>query len=91
MAIAANNFDMYDKEEVEESEGIELAKEIGAIFQKTSPKEAVGVEDLFEKIGKKFLNLKKTESNSSFNHENSPKEQKLKEERSKKKDICYIF
>ena len=46
---------MYEHEEVEESEGKELAKQLGAIFQKTSAKEASGVEDLFVNIGKKFL------------------------------------
>ena len=47
---------MYEHEEVEENEGIELGKELGAIFQKTSAKEAQGVDDLFIKIGKKFIN-----------------------------------
>jgi len=47
---------MYEHEEVEETEGKELAQELHAIFQKTSAKEATGVEDLFISIGKKFLN-----------------------------------
>lgn len=34
----------------------QLANELGAIFQKTSAKEATGVEDLFLKIGNKFVN-----------------------------------
>ena len=46
---------MYEKEEVEEKEGKELAKELGAIFQKTSAKESTGIEDLFIKIGLKFI------------------------------------
>ena len=56
LALAGNKNDMYEHEEVEESEGIELGKELGAIFQKTSAKEAQGVDDLFIKIGKKFIN-----------------------------------
>ena len=47
MALAGNKNDMYEHEEVEENEGKELAKELGAIFQKTSAKESTGVEDLF--------------------------------------------
>jgi hypothetical protein len=47
---------MYEHEEVEEKEAQQLAKELGAIFQKTSAKEATGVEDLFLKIGNKFVN-----------------------------------
>ena len=46
---------MYEHEEVEEKEGKEFAKEINAIFQKTSAKDSSGIEDLFAKIGKKFL------------------------------------
>ena len=45
LALAANKNDLYDKEEVEENEGISLAKELGAIFQRTSAKEATGVEE----------------------------------------------
>jgi hypothetical protein len=47
---------MYEHEEVEEKEAQQLANELGAIFQKTSAKEATGVEDLFLKIGNKFIN-----------------------------------
>ena len=47
---------MYENEEVEEKEAQKLANELGAIFQKTSAKEATGVEDLFLKIGNKFVN-----------------------------------
>ena len=32
-----------------------MAKELGAIFQKTSAKESTGIEDLFIKIGLKFI------------------------------------
>ena len=81
---------MFENEEVEEREGKEFAKEIGAIFQTTSPRESIGIEDLFYKIGRKILNPIETEGASSFNQENRPKEQKLKEER-RKKNNCYIF
>ena len=47
---------MYEQEEIGEYEGNALAKEINALFQETSAKESKGVEDLFTKIGKKFLN-----------------------------------
>ena len=69
---------MYEHEEVEENEGKELAKELGAIFQKTSAKESTGVEDLFLKIGKKFINPNSTESSNTPKIENSQKGQKLK-------------
>ena len=89
MALAGNKNDMYEQEEVEENEGKDLAKQLGAIFQKTSAKESTGVEDLFIKIGKKFLNPNSTEGISG---DNKPKGQKLKSEKSKsggeKKGCC---
>ena len=63
---------MYEHEEVEENEGKSLAQQLGAIFQKTSAREATGVDELFYKIGKKFLNPKEYEE-----AENKPKGQKL--------------
>jgi tRNA U34 5-carboxymethylaminomethyl modifying GTPase MnmE/TrmE len=47
---------MYELEEVTDKEGKELAKEIGAIYAKTSAKQANGIDDLFNIIGKKFVN-----------------------------------
>ena len=67
LALAANKNDLYDKEEVEENEGISLAKELGAIFQRTSAKEATGVEDLFEKIANKIINPNCVIENSPTN------------------------
>ena len=56
LAFAGNKNDMYGDEEIEENEGKQLAKELGAIFQKTSAKQSTGVEDLFLNIGKRFIN-----------------------------------
>ena len=47
---------MYEHEEVEEKEAEKLAKDLGAIFQKTSAKQSKGIENLIIKIGKKILN-----------------------------------
>ena len=78
LALAGNKNDMYEQEEVEENEGKDLAKQLGAIFQKTSAKESTGVEDLFKKIGKKFINPNSTVGGSNSKAENKPKGQKLK-------------
>ena len=94
MALAGNKNDMYEHEEVEESEGKELAKSLGAIFQKTSAKESTGVEDLFLKIGKKFLNPNSSEGGSGGNSkvDNKPKGTKLNADKTKsggeKKGCC---
>ena len=68
MAIAANNCDMYEHQEVEKSEGCQLAKKIGAIFEMTSPK-GTGIDLLLEKIGKKFINTFRNE-NKNINDKN---------------------
>jgi len=48
---------MYENEQVSNNEGMALAKEINAIYQRTSAKEASGgVDELFKNIGKVFLN-----------------------------------
>ena len=92
MALAANKNDMYEHEEVEESEGKNLAKELGAIFQKTSAKESTGIEDLFIKIGKKFIRYKAKIGGSNSKVDNKPKGQKLKAGKQKvdgrKKSCC---
>ena len=55
LAVAGNKDDLYEHEQVLEDEGKNLARELGAIFQKTSAKESNGIEELFTKIGKKFV------------------------------------
>ena len=60
--IAGNKDDLYENEEVEENEAKDLADSLKAIFQKTSAKSANGIEDLFVKIGKRFLNPKGDET-----------------------------
>ena len=73
LAIAGNKYDMYETEEVDENEGKELAKELNAIFQKTSAKDSNGIEDLFVKIGKKFLNPNSDGSSGNENNRNNDK------------------
>ena len=46
---------MIENVEVEEKEGKEWADELGAIFQKTSINDGTGIEELFNKIGEKFI------------------------------------
>ena len=58
---------MYEHEDVFEDDAKKFADEIGAIYQKTSAKVQNGVEELFIKIGKKFLNLKSGGSEKKLN------------------------
>ena len=53
-----NKEDLYDNEAVDEDEAKNLAKDLNAIFQKTTATENGSVDELFMKIGQKFLNPK---------------------------------
>ena len=63
-AVAGNKSDLFKKEEVKEEEGKEYAKSINAIFMLTSCAENLGIEELFNECGIKYL-----ESNSEINTE----------------------
>ena len=54
--MAGNKSDLYLEEEVTDEEGLKLAKEINAIYQRTSAKSDSGsIDELFLNIGKKIL------------------------------------
>ena len=60
---------MYEKDEVEKTEGEKFAKEIGAIFHETSALSSNGINELFTEIAMKlaFPNISsdnKTEENN---------------------------
>ena len=90
LALAGNKSDMYEFEEVTDDEGKAYAKEIKAIFQKTSAKTENGVNELFKMIGQKFVNPQ-TENTSNLTKEEQKKRgEKLKKEQNKqnKKNGC---
>jgi small GTP-binding protein len=98
LALAGNKSDNYENEKVSIKEGQDLAKEINAIFMSTSAKLSHGVEELFQTIGKKFINPQKkmnelkNMSDKSFirKEEEFRKKVKLKkqEEKEKRKKFC---
>ena len=53
--VAGNKCDLFEEEKVSEEEGRKFAKSIGAVFHLTSGKESTGINELFEELGKKFL------------------------------------
>ena len=55
IALVGNKIDLYDEQKVETSTAREFAKKIGAIFQLTSAKKNDGISNLFDNIGKKYL------------------------------------
>ena len=66
IAIAANKSDLYELRQIDDEEGEEFAKSIGAIFSATSAKNDTGITSLFENIGQKILN-----PDFNFNEENN--------------------
>ena len=86
--VAGNKCDLFQKEEVSEEEGKKFAKSINAVFELTSSKESIGIDDLFEKCGEKYLemnNLIDTKDkkdnivigDNKANHENKGKKKKF--------------
>ena len=57
-ALVGNKNDLYINTEVEEKEAMDWADSIGAIFQTTSAKSNIGIDLLFDIVGKKCLNPK---------------------------------
>ena len=53
--VAGNKCDLFQHEEISEEEGRKFAKNIGAIFHLTSCKESIGIDELFEECGEKYL------------------------------------
>ena len=55
LGIAGNKCDLYEDEKVKESDVREFAEKVGAIFELTSAQNNTGINDLFEKVGNKYL------------------------------------
>jgi small GTP-binding protein len=55
-AVVGNKSDLYNNSEVDEKEASDWADSIGAIFQTTSALSNIGIDVLFDNVGKKFLN-----------------------------------
>ena len=54
-AVVGNKYDLYETTQVND-EAKNFAKSINAIFQYTSAKNASGIDELFQNIGKKYFN-----------------------------------
>ena len=73
LGIAGNKCDLFQEEEVTEEDGKNFAKSIVAVFKLTSCKENIGVDELFQECGKKYL-----ENNNLVKKENKAKDDKVK-------------
>ena len=92
--MVGNKNDLYEHEEVKNKEGIELSKQLNAIYQRTSAKdECGGIDELFKNIGTKLLNPDAEINNFMTKEERKKKGEKLmrdqiKSEKKNKKKCC---
>ena len=95
IAVVANKSDNYEYEQVQDIEGKSLAKQLNAIFHNTSAKTGLGIEELFQKIGRQCANPDLTIMNMTTKNEVSVymKNIKLKDDKKsgKKKKKNKIF
>ena len=86
LGVAGNKSDLYEKEEVPEQEAREFAKSIDAIFCLTSAQSNSGIEELFEEMGKKFLDPNSTINESENQNLDQAHKQKKDEKKKEKKE-----
>ena len=85
--VVGNKTDLFQREEVPENEARNFAKSINAGFHLVSCKDCVGIKDLFEDCGRKYLednDLTKEDSNKK----NKNKIILEKDKKSEKKKCC---
>ena len=79
-------------EEVTDNEGKSLAKEINAIYMRTSAKLNSSIDEMFNSIGKKFLNPNSEITSNLTKEEMIQKTEKLRKDQIKnntrKKNCC---
>ena len=88
--LVGNKSDLYDKEEVNENEAREFAKEINAIFFLTSALNKNGINDLFNQLAQKIVDPNFNHLKESNLNGNIHKNLKLtkNDTNSKKKGCC---
>ena len=76
LGVAGNKCDLYESEDVKESEARQFAEEIGAIFELTSAQNNTGINELFFEVGNKYLDPNFKPSKDEDNPDN--KDDKIK-------------
>ena len=79
--VVGNKCDLFQEEQVREEEGKKFAQSIGAVFHLTSCKESIGIDELFEECGKKYL-----ESNNLISSDKKEKDGKIVLEKNNNKE-----
>ena len=92
LGVAGNKSDLYEKEQVKDSEGEAFAKEHKAIFKLVSAKiNKEGIDDLFDMLFKRYINIKNGNNiDSDINSINLNKNQYKNKKDKKKKGKCCL-
>ena len=92
--LVANKSDLYEIECITAEQGIKLADDINAIFQKTSAKLGLGISTLFDNLGRTYLDpsfdYKKEENIEKENFEKKKIEEEREKIREKEKENIKI-
>ena len=83
LVLAGNKSDNYMSEQVTDNEGKALAKEINAIYKRTSAKLNTSIDEMFNDIGKKFLNPNSEITSNLTKEEMIQKSEKLRRDQIK--------
>ena len=83
LVLDGNKSDNYMNEEVSENEGKALAKEINSIYIRTSAKLNSSIDEMFNNIGKKFLNPNSEITSNLTKEEMIQKTEKLRRDQIK--------
>ena len=86
--VVGNKTDLFQREEVPENEARNFAKSINAGFHLVSCKDCVGIKDLFEDCGKKYLEDNDLTKEDNTNKKNKNKIVLEKDKKSEKKKCC---
>ena len=88
LGVAGNKCDLYESEDVKESEARQFAEEIGAIFELTSAQNNTGINELFFDVGNKYLdpNFKPSKDEDNPDNKDDKKKIVLKKDDVKKDD-----
>lgn len=87
LGLVANKADLYEMECVTDEEGVNLAEEINAVFQKTSAKSGTGINTLFYNLGRTFLDPNYDyKEKDKIDFDNYKKKKSKEQEEKNKKD-----
>jgi len=90
--VTGNKTDLFQKEAIPEKEARNYAKSINALFHLVSCKDCVGIKDLFEDCGKKYLEINGLTKDNEDNKNPKDKDNKIvldnKQVKKEKKKCC---